>query len=84
MYHTIEHIGTAVKAIGGEPTDAVARRQAGVLAVVAEGKTGIERWIADAFGELPVGASGDKLPDLAGSRGSHPTGPGCAGRRARG
>jgi hypothetical protein len=73
VYHAIEHIGTAVKAIWGESADAAARRQAGVLAVVADGKVGIERWIAAAFDELPAGSSGDELRDLAGYLGSHPT-----------
>jgi len=84
VYHAIEHIGTAVKAIWGESTDATARRQAGVSAVVADGKAGIERWIAGAFCELPAGSGGDELRELAGYLGSHPTRLSYAARLARG
>lgn len=84
VYHAIEHIGAAVKAIWGESAEATARRQAGLLAVVAEGKAGIERWIADAFGKLPAGSSGDELRDLAGYLASHPTRLGYAERLANG
>ena len=84
VYHAIEHIGTAVKAIWGDTAEATARRQAGVLAVVADGKVGIQRWIADAFGELPVGSSGDELRELASYLGSHPTRLSYAQRLANG
>ena len=84
VYHAIEHIGTAVRAIWGETAEATARRQAGVLAAVTDGKVGIRRWIADAFGELPTGSSGDELRDLASYLGSHPTRLGYARRLASG
>lgn len=84
VYHAIEHIGTAVKAIWGESVEATVRRQAGVLAVVADGKAGIQRWIAEAFGELPTGSSGEELRDLASYLGSHPTRLGYAARLASG
>lgn len=84
VYHAIEHIGTAVKAIWGETAEATVRRHAGVLAVVADGKAGIERWIADAFGELPAGSSGDELRNLASYLASHPTRLGYAQRLTRG
>jgi hypothetical protein len=83
-YHAIEHIGTAVKAIWGETAEAIIRRQAGVLAVVADGKVGIQRWIAEAFGALPSGSSGDELRELAAYLGSHPTRLGYAERLACG
>jgi hypothetical protein len=84
VYHAIEHVGTAVKAIWGETTEATVRRQSGMLAVVADGKAGIERWIADAFGEWPAGSSGDELRNLASYLGSHPTRSGYATRLANG
>jgi hypothetical protein len=84
VYHAAEHIGAAVKAIWGESEDATARRQAGVSAVVAGGKAGVERWIAEAFCELPAGSGGDELRELAGYLGSHPTRLGYAGRLASG
>jgi hypothetical protein len=84
VYHAIEHVGTAVKAIWGESAEAIIRRHAGVSAVVADGKAGIERWIAGAFGELPAGSSGDELRNLASYLGSHPTRLGYAARLANG
>jgi hypothetical protein len=73
VYHAVEHIGAAVKAVWGETAEATARRQAGVAAVVAGGKAGIERWIAGSFSELPAGADGDELRALAGYLAKHPT-----------
>lgn len=84
VYHAIEHIGTAVKAIGGETAEAALRRQSGSLAVVTDGKAGIERWIAAAFGELPPGSGGDELRALASYLGSHPTRLSYAQRLANG
>jgi hypothetical protein len=84
VYHAIEHVGTAVKAIWGETAEATGRRQAGVLAVVKDGKAGIERWVADAFCELPTGSSGDELRDLASYLSSHPKRLGYAARLASG
>ena len=73
VYHAIEHIGTAVKAIWGESSDAKTRRESGVTALVTDGKAGIERWIAEQFGELPTGSNGEELRSLAAYFGSHPT-----------
>ena len=84
VYHAVEHIGAAVKATWGETTEAAARRQTGLLAVVADGKVGVERWIAEAFGALPTGSSGDELRALASYLGSHPTRLGYASRLASG
>jgi hypothetical protein len=84
VYHAIEHIGTAVKAIWGESAEADARRHSGVSAVVTDGKAGIERWIGDRFNELPTGSSGDELRALAAYLGSHPTRLGYAQRLASG
>jgi hypothetical protein len=84
VYHAIEHIGTAVKAIWGEAAEAAVRRQAGLLAVVTAGKAGIERWIADGFCALPTGSSGDELRALASYLGSHPTRLSYAARLASG
>ena len=84
VYHAIEHIGTAVKAIWGETAEATARRQSALLAVVTDGKAGIERWIADTFGALPSESNGDVLRALARYLGSHPTRLGYAQRLANG
>jgi hypothetical protein len=71
-YHAVEHIGAAVRAIWGE-TAAAARRDAGRLALVAGGKAGIDRWIADQFPDLPAGATGDELRDPAAYLATRPT-----------
>jgi hypothetical protein len=84
VYHAIEHVGTAVKAIWGETAEAEVRRHAGVSAVVADGKAGIERWIGEAFDELPAGSGGDELRNVASYLGSHPTRLGYATRLANG
>jgi hypothetical protein len=84
-FHAIEHLATAVKAVWGpdtiETTDRIAT---GRVALLGEGKTGIERWIADRFGELPAGASGDPLIDLAAYLAKHPTRLDYANRLAKG
>lgn len=73
VYHAVEHVGAAVRATWGESEEATARRRAGVSALVAGGKAGVERWIAGAFGELPAGATGDELRALAAYLAKHPT-----------
>jgi hypothetical protein len=73
VYHAIEHIAEAVKAIWGVGNAATALRESGRAALLTDGKAGIERWIGRAFDELPAGASGNELRELAGYFGSHPT-----------
>jgi hypothetical protein len=64
-FHAIEHIATAVKAVWGNDTSETTERIAtGRVALLGVGKTGIERWVADRFGELPAGASGEPLIEL--------------------
>lgn len=84
VYHVLEHLGTAVRAIWGETAAAAARREAGRAALLAGGKAGIERWIADQFPALPAGATGDELRDLAAYLAPHPTHLGYAARLAAG
>lgn len=84
VYHAVEHIGTTVRAIWGETAEAVARREAGQAALIAGGKAGIDRWIADQFPARPAGASGAELYALAAYLGSHPTRLDYAGRLAAG
>ena len=84
VYHAVEHVGAAVRAIWGETAEAAARRGAGRAALVAEGKAGIERWIADQFPALPAGAAGAELYALAAYLASHPTHLDYAGRLAAG
>jgi hypothetical protein len=84
VYHAVEHVGTAVRAIWGEAAAAAARREAGRAALVAGGTAGLERWIADQFPDLPAGATGDELRDLAAYLAPHPTHLDYAGRLAAG
>jgi hypothetical protein len=73
IYHALEHIGGAVKAIWGDTAAATGRREAGRSALLAGGKAGVERWIGEAFAGLPAGAGGDELRGLAAYFAAHPT-----------
>lgn len=47
VYHAVEHIGDAVKAVWGDGTDATElHRKAGCQAALTGGKIGVERWLA--------------------------------------
>lgn len=84
-FHAIEHIADAVKAVWGADTPETTQRIAsGRLALLGEGKAGIERWIGDRFGELPAGTSGDPLIELAAYLAKHPTRLGYAKRLSEG
>jgi hypothetical protein len=72
-FHAIEHVADAVKAVWGDDTPAVAERVAGGRsALLVEGKAGIESWIGERFAELPEGASGEPLIELAAYLAKHP------------
>jgi len=84
-FHAIEHVAGAVKAVWGADTPAAAERiGTGRRTLLGEGKAGIERWIGERFGELPAGATGEPLLDLAGYLLKHPTRLGYAARLAAG
>ncbi|HEX4607347.1 MAG TPA: ISKra4 family transposase [Urbifossiella sp.] len=84
-FHAREHVSGAVKAVWGAGTPAAAGRMAsGRLALLGKGKAGIERWIADQFIDLPAGATGEPLIDLAAYRAPHPTHLGYPSRLAGG
>jgi len=84
VYHAVEHVGGAVKAVWGDGAGVAVRIDAGRDALVAGGKAGFERWLAGQFPEIPAGASADPLLDLAGYLGKHPTRLDYAGRLATG
>lgn len=71
VYHALEHIGDAVKAVWGEAS--AARLEAGRRALLTGGKAGLERWLAEAFGEAPAGAATEPLIGLAAYVAKHPT-----------
>jgi hypothetical protein len=74
VFHAIEHIGDAVKAVWGDDPDATtARIDAGRAALLAEGKPGLERWLAGVFPEVPTGTTTDPLINLAAYLAKHPT-----------
>ncbi len=63
---------------------AVARRAVGVAALLADGKPGVDRWIAGRFAELPEGCDGEPLRSLSAYLAAHPTRLNDADRLARG
>ena len=83
VFHAVEHIGDATKAVW---TDAAAtpRREAGVAALLAGGKPGVDRRIAGLFAELPEGCDGEPLRALSAYLASHPSRLGDADRPSRG
>ena len=84
-FHALEHVSGAVKAVWGEGTEATAGHIAcGRVALLGAGKVGIERWIGERFGDLPTGASGEPLIDLAAYLAPHPTHLNYAARMAQG
>ena len=85
VYHALEHVGDAVKAIWGVGTEASqARMESGRAALLAEGKTGLETWLGDAIAGVPEGVSTQPLLDAAAYFAKHPTRLDYAGRLAEG
>jgi hypothetical protein len=85
VFHAVEHIGDAVKAVWGEGSAATAGRiAAGRAALIADGKVGLERWLAGAFAEVPGGGPADPLIGLAAYVAKHPTRLDYAARLAAG
>ncbi len=84
VYHAIEHISHAVKAIWGSAEANADRIAAGRRALLADGKSGLERWLAGLFELVPEGASTDPLIGLAAYFAKHPTRVGYAGRLGEG
>jgi hypothetical protein len=73
VFHAIEHIGDAVKAVWGDDAEAAAARiDAGRAALLAGGKPGLDRWLAGVFAEVPAGGTTDPLIDLAAYLAKHP------------
>lgn len=85
VYHAVEAVAGAVKAVWGEGTVAAAgHTDAGRRALLAGGKSGVEAWLGSAFASVPAGVSTGPLLGLAGYLGKHPTRLDYAGRLASG
>ena len=85
IYHALEHLSDAAKAVWGEGTAAAAAQlDAGRSALLSGGKAGLERWLGEAFGAVPAGGSTDPLLEVAAYFAKHPTRLDYAGRLASG
>ena len=85
IYHALEHLGDAVKAVWGDGSVASQTRiESGRQALLAAGKPGLERWLAGVFAEGPAGAATDPLLALAAYLAKHPTRVSYAQRLASG
>lgn len=84
VFHAVEHLGDAIKAVWADPAAAASRRETGVAALLAEGKPGVDRWIAGLFADLPGGSDGEPLRGLSAYLASHPTRLDYADRLPRG
>lgn len=85
VYHALERVGDAAKAIWGAGTEAAkSRLETGRAALLAGGKAGLERWLGDAFAEVPEGVDPEPLVGLAAYFAQHPTRLDYAGRLAAG
>jgi hypothetical protein len=85
VYHALEHVAGAAKAVWGEGTVATARQlEAGREALLSGGKAGLERWVGEAFAAVPAGCATDPLLELAGYAAKHPTRLGYRERLAAG
>jgi hypothetical protein len=85
VYHALEHVSAAVKGVFGEATEVTdAQTKAGRAALVADGKVGLERWLADVLAALPERCDPDPLIALAAYVAKHPTRLNYAARLASG
>jgi hypothetical protein len=74
VYHALEHVSDAVKGAFGEATEATnTQTKVGRAALLAEGKSGLERWLACAFAAVPKGSCADPLIELAAYVAKHPS-----------
>ena len=81
VFHALEHIGDAVKAVWGDDSDASRTRiESGRAALLSEGKGGVDRWLASLFADMPTDAATDPLISLSAYLAKHPTRLGYAER----
>ena len=85
IFHAVEHLSDAVKAVFGPGTDAAtAHTEAGRRALLAGGKAGVDRWLADLIPLAPAGVSAQPLVGVSAYLANHPTHLDYAGRLASG
>lgn len=84
VFHAVAHVGDAAKAVWTRPSQATPRREAGIAALLADGKPDVDRWIGTLFAELPGGSDGEPLRALSAYLSSNPTRLNDAGRLAQG
>jgi hypothetical protein len=84
IYHLMEHIGEAMKQMGGTEDAIRARCDAARRAVLSDGKPGFERWLGGVFAEYPPDRSTEPLLGLAAYVAKHPTRLGYADRLSAG
>lgn len=73
VFHAVERISDAVKAVWGDTEAAKPRIAAGRQAILTRGKLGVERWLAETIAEAPAGSSTDPLLEAAAYLAKHPT-----------
>jgi hypothetical protein len=85
VYHALEHLAVAAKAVWGEGTEAASCQfERGRIALLSAGKVGWEQWIGEAFTPAPAESAAEALLALAGYLVKHPTRLGYAERLAEG
>jgi hypothetical protein len=73
VFHAVERISDAVKAVWGDTEAAKSRIAAGRQAILTRGKLGVERWLAETIAEVPMGTSTGPLLEAAAYLAKHPT-----------
>ena len=85
IFHAVEHLSAAVQAVFGPGTDAAtAHTDAGRHTLLAGGKAGVDRWLAELIPLAPAGVSAEPLVGVAAYLANHPTHLDYAGRLAAG
>jgi hypothetical protein len=72
VFHALEHIADALKAVWGDGEVAQLHRDAGRQALLTRGKIGVENWLARVIATVPPGLSTDPLLALAAYLSKHP------------
>ena len=85
IFHAVEHVSGAVKAVFGVGTATSATHiEAGRQALLAGGKAGVDRWLAELIPQAPAGVPADPLVGVSAYLANHPTHLDYAGRLASG